>query len=302
MDDVKGLIFDIQHGSLHDGPGTRTTIFLKGCPLHCVWCHNPEGLSPRAEISFRAERCTGCHSCAEICPEHVHQFGETHSMTRDFCQACAMCVSKCPAEALRRVGEWLPLEQVLAEVEADRAVYAAMGGGLTLTGGEPMLQFTFMRALLEEAHQRGIHTCVETCGYAARARYQAILPFVDIFLFEYKATDAEEHARLTGVSNRAILSNLDFLLSSGANVILRCPLVPGVNDHSRHLEGIAALSSRYPRLVGIEVMPYRDTGIDKAARVGKHPTLEGIPTAGDATKAAWIDTLHSLGCAQAVIG
>lgn len=294
MDELKGLVFDIQHGVLHDGPGTRTTVFLKGCPLHCVWCHNPEGVSPRSEISFRAERCTGCHSCAEICPENVHQFGETHSMTRDFCQACAMCVSKCPMEALRRVGEWTPLSQVLKLVEA--------ADKLTLSGGEPMLQFPFTRALLESVRQRGVHTCLETCGYAARARYQAILPLVDLFLFDYKATNAEAHARLTGVSNRAILSNLDFLLTSGAKVILRCPLVPGINDNPSHLEGIAALSQRYPQLAGVEIMAYRDAGQNKAARVGKHPALEGIPTAGDAVKAAWIGSLHALGCTQAVIG
>lgn len=302
MDNIKGLIFDIQHAATHDGPGTRTTVFLKGCPLRCVWCHNPEGVSPRAEISFRAERCTGCHSCAEICPEHVHQFGETHSMKRDFCQACAMCVSKCPMEALRRVGEWMMLDQVLAEVEMHRQVHAAAGGGMTLSGGEPMLQFTFAQALLLAARQRGIHTCLETCGYAARARYQAILPLVDLFLFDYKATNAEEHARLTGVSNRAILSNLDFLLSNGAKVILRCPLVPGINDHPAHLQGIAALARRYPQLAGIEIMAYRDTGESKAARVGKHPALHGISTADETLKADWIGALHALGCEQAVIG
>jgi len=301
MENTKGLIFDIQHSVLHEGPGARTTIFLKGCPMHCVWCRNPEGVSDRAEISFRAERCTGCHSCAEICPEKVHHFGESHSMDRDFCQACAMCVSTCPSKALRRVGEWMLLPQVLAEIETDLEVFGGPGG-VTVSGGEPMLQFPFTRALLEELRQSGIHTCLETCGYVARARYQQLLPLVDLFLFDFKATNAEEHARLTGVSNRAILANLDFLLSSGANVILRCPLVPGVNDSDSHLEGIVALSKRYPQLVGVEIMPYNDTSKVKAAQVGRHPALQAARTTTESVKAGWIGTLHALGCTQAVLG
>jgi pyruvate formate lyase activating enzyme len=195
----------------------------------------------------------------------------------------------------------MTLPQVLAELEAGRDGSALCGDALTLSGGEPMLQFPFTRALLEEARQRGMHTSLETCGYAARARYQQAIPLVDLFLFDYKATNAEEHARLTGVSNRAILSNLDFLLSNGAKVILRCPLVPGVNDRPDHMQGIAALSQRYPELAGIEIVAYHDTGSDKAALVGRHPALQGIKTAEETVQAGWIGALRALGCAQAVI-
>lgn len=290
--DQRGLVFDIQR----DPSARRMRVYLKGCPLRCIWCRNPEGSSSKPEISFRAERCTECHSCAEICPEHVHHFDQPHShvLERDFCNACAQCVSKCPAEALRRVGEWMQVEQALAGCDAQ-----TLSGGLVLTGGEPMLQYPFARSLLAEAKRRGIPTCMETSGYAARARFEQLLPLVDVFYYDYKATNPNDHARLTGVSNRAILSNLDFLVHHAQRVVLRCPLVPGINDTPEHLAGIAALSRRYPRIECVEVIPYHDGGPEKANQVGRHPLLEDVQVPSEATKAAWIETLHDLNCEKA---
>jgi glycyl-radical enzyme activating protein len=293
----RGLVFDIHNGPQRDGLGSRMTVYLKGCPLRCIWCRNPEGGSSRPEISFRAERCTECHSCAEICPEHVHHFDQqqhNHSLERDFCQACAQCVSKCPSEALRRLGEWMQVEQVLMESDS-----ASLSGGLVLSGGEPMLQYTFARALLEEAKNRGIPTSLETCGYAARARYDKILPVVDIFYYDYKVTNPNDHAVLTGASNRAILSNLDFLIHNGAQVVLRCPMIPGINDTPEHMAGIAAISRRYSQLAGIEVIPYREGGTDKANQVGRHPLLQNVKLPDEDVQAGWISSLHNLGCEKA---
>lgn len=294
--DQRGLVFDIQRSPLRAGTGQRTTVFLKGCPLHCIWCRNPEGSSSQPEISFRAERCTECHSCAEICPEHVHHFDQPHihSLERDFCQACAQCVSKCPSRALRRVGEWMQVNQILAEDQA-----GSPSVKLILSGGEPMLQYAFARTLLEEARTRGIQTGLETSGYAARARYENLLSLVDVFFYDYKVTNPNDHARLTGVSNRAILSNLDFLIRSGAQIVLRCPLVPGVNDTTEHMNGIAAIARRYPQLAGVEVIPYYAGGADKANALGQHPILKDVRVPSEETKAGWMNTLHELGCEKA---
>jgi glycyl-radical enzyme activating protein len=289
----KGLVFEIQRGVPRDGSGSRVSVYLKGCPMHCIWCRNPEGGSSRPEISFRAERCMGCHSCAEICPEQVHHFDQpdTHLLERDFCHACAQCVSKCPSEALRRVGEWMLPEQVLGQVQAEM---------LVLSGGEPMLQYSFVHDLLKAAKVQGLICALETCGYAARARYEKLLPLVDVFYYDYKVTNPYDHARLTGVSNRAILSNLDFLLASGARVVLRCPLIPGINDNAEHLNGIAAISRRYPQLAGVEVVPYRKDGQAKASQMGQlHPLLQEIQVPDEQVQAGWIQTLHELGCEKA---
>jgi glycyl-radical enzyme activating protein len=289
----RGLVFEIQRGAQRDGASSRLTVYLKGCPLHCIWCRNPEGGSSRPEISFKAERCMQCHSCAEICPEQVHHFDQPHNHTleRDFCHACAQCVSKCPSEALRRVGEWMEVEQVLQDSQA-----ASFDGGLVLSGGEPMLQYSFAYALLEQTKNRGIATAMETCGYAARARYEKLLPLVDTFYYDYKVTNAYDHARLTGASNRAILSNLDFLLTSGAKVVLRCPLIPGINDTDEHLHGIAAITRRYPQMAGVEVVPYRQDGNSKASQMGLHPLMQEVQPPDEPTKAGWINSLQSLGC------
>jgi glycyl-radical enzyme activating protein len=303
MQAPQGLIFDIQRCSLHDGPGIRTTVFFKGCPLRCVWCHNPESVLHTPEIGYRQDRCHRCGACAEVCEQGAHQVTEEqHLYNRAACIVCEKCVSACPAEGLRKIGDWMTVDQVLTEVELDRAYYQFSGGGMTLSGGEPMLQFPFTLALLQTARQRDLHTCLETCGHSSEAKYGQVLPFVDLFLFDYKATDPELHQRLTGVSNHVILSNLDFLLSNGAQVVLRCPLVPGFNDDAGHLAKIAELSQRYPQLVGIELMAYHELGREKALQVGRAVSLEDVKTTESSEKDRWLAALQSLGCLNAKIG
>lgn len=298
-----GIVFDIQRFALHDGPGIRTTVFLKGCPLRCLWCHNPESWSPHPQLAYNAERCVDCMACRDVCPDGAHMLVDgRHVLDFSACQVAAVCVPACGYDALRIIGEEMTVERVMDEVMRDDPYYRRSGGGLTLSGGEPLAQFEFARALLHDARQQGLHTCLDTSGLAARQRFEAIVDDVDLFLYDYKATSPAEHRRLTGASNMLILDNLDYLYRRAARIILRCPLVPGVNDTAEHLAGIAALAARYPRLEGVQIMGYHSMGRDKAARVGYSNPLGDLPTADAATKTRWLDTLHRLGCARAVSG
>jgi glycyl-radical enzyme activating protein len=293
-----GLLFDLQRTSLHDGPGIRTAVFLKGCPLHCVWCHNPESQSGTKEISFRPEVCVACGACASACTRGAHRIAAgAHHFDRALCQLCGKCADACLSEALKMAGREYTVEGIMSEVRRDALYYRRSGGGVTLTGGEPMLQPEFALELLNAARAEGIHTCLETCGWASQRAYENVLPFVDLFLFDYKATDPEIHRRLTGVSNDLILANLDFLYRQGANVQLRCPLVPGVNDAPEHLAGIAAVSKKYPRIETVELLPYHNLGNVKYERYGQVNPMPGLETASETVKQDWASRFCALGIA-----
>ena len=298
-----GLIFDLQRTSLHDGPGIRTTVFFKGCPLECLWCHNPESRSYKPEVSFNWEKCVNCLSCVKHCEHGAHQVEDAnHVMIHALCVACGTCLPYCAHDALKKIGDEWSVEQVMAEVERDFDFYENSGGGITLSGGEPMGQFKFAVEILRACRERGIHTCVETSGFAPHLKFQEILPLVDLFLFDYKVTESASHQKLIGVSNDLIHQNLDYLYHQGAAIILRCPLVPGVNDTPVHLEGIGKISEMYPNLQGIELMAYHDLGKEKGLRLGQDYPLEGVKNADEATKKNWLETLATLGCERAVIG
>ncbi len=265
-----GIILDLFRCSLHDGPGIRTTVFLKGCPLRCRWCHNPESQAFAPELYFLQERCTGCGACVAVCPQHCHSVNDgRHEIDRAHCTACGRCVAACPAGALEIKGRRMTVAEVMAVVEKDRAFYDGSGGGLTLSGGEPLAQFAFTRALLAAAKERGIHTCLETSGLVDADRLREVAPVTDLFLYDCKATGEELHRQLTGVSNRTITANLELLQQLGAQVILRCPLVPGVNDGEAHLAEIARLGRSCAAIRQIELMPFHAMGRAKAARVGR---------------------------------
>ena len=298
-----GMVFDIQRSSLHDGPGIRTAVFLKGCPLHCAWCHNPESQSKNTEISFRPESCAVCGDCVSTCLHGAHSIvNGVHFYDRSLCEQCGDCVETCLYEALKLAGKELTVREVMAVVLRDRLFYEQSGGGLTISGGEPMLQPEFTLELLKAATAEGVHTCLDTCGWTSQRLYEQVLPFVDLFLFDYKATDPEAHKQWTGVSNKLILSNLDFLVRRGASVRLRCPLVPGINATPEHLAGIAALSKRYPDLDGIDLMAYHNVGNSKYERYGLNNPLPDLQTTEDSTRQAWVEELHALGCMKASLG
>ncbi len=295
--DVTGIVFDIQRFALHDGPGIRTTVFLKGCPLRCTWCHNPESQAFRPQLAFDPDRCTTCAAAAQAHTQGIQLLAHVGAADA----RTGLLADACPHGALRQIGRRMTVEEVMDEVVRDAPYYARSGGGLTLSGGEPLAQGGFALALLRAARALGLHTCLDTSGAVGRRRMEAAADLTDLFLYDYKATDPDEHRRLTGASNRRILDNLDALYRRGARIVLRCPLVPGVNDSPEHLRGIAALSRRYPRLDGVEILPYHDLGRDKAARIGGTFALSGLPAADEATVAAWLDALHGLGCTRAVV-
>jgi glycyl-radical enzyme activating protein len=299
---LTGKIFDIQRAGLYDGPGIRTVVFFKGCPLRCVWCHNPESQQSQPQIAFRPDHCVVCGTCVEVCEHQAHTIlNGQHHYDREHCKRCGECVQQCIFEALQITGREMSVEEVFAEVESDRIYYEQSGGGLTLTGGEPMLQLNFTLALLSKARQSGIHTCIETCGFASPEAYRQVFPLVDLVLFDYKATGSQEHQRLTGVPQDLILKNLALILESGSHLWLRCPIVPGVNDTQEHFQGIAELERQFPQIEVIEILPYHNLGNDKYARYGMTNPLPGIPTAVPQIKDAWLERLRRLGCQKVAL-
>ena len=301
--DTRGIVFDVLRFSLHDGPGIRTTVFLKGCPLSCLWCHNPESQTFRLQLSFNAERCMNCLDCAEVCTTGALAVVDGRLVVQhDLCTGCGDCVDECTSGALSVIGREVSAEDILNEVERDRPYFDRSGGGLTISGGEPFAQPRFTLALLAAAKERGIHTCVDTSGAIHPRRLQEALPYTDLFLFDYKETSPGRHQMVTGVSNELILENLDYLYEKGARIILRCPLVPGINDTSQHLAGIARIAADYPDLEGVQIMAYHNLGRAKSAAIGVDNPLGDLGSADDATKQEWLDRLHALGCTQCELG
>jgi len=294
---VTGLIFEVQRFSIHDGPGIRTTVFMKGCPLRCIWCHNPESAAPRPELSFVPSKCIGCGYCFRICPRGAHQMKEDqHVLDRGVCEVCGSCTDECYAQALEMVGHEATVGEVIDEVLRDQPFYETSSGGITLSGGEPTFQIEFTEALLRISRSAGLHTCVETCGHAEYERLERILPLVDLFLYDVKETDPVRHAEFTGASNERILENLRRLHDDGAAIRMRCPLIPGLNDREDHFEALTALAESLPRIEGIEVMPYHPLGESKTERFGLDASRRPEALTPDkATIAAWVDRLRALG-------
>ena len=266
---TEGVVFDIQHFCVDDGPGIRTTVFLKGCPLRCAWCHNPEGLLPQPQLFYAASSCTSCQACASVCPGGCHQFVDGHH-TVDFssCTLCGACVDACPNEALRVSGRRMIPQDVLVEVLRDMPFFETSGGGVTLSGGEPLLQVDFACAIARGAKEKGLHVSVETSGHCAEEALCRISKYVDLFLFDFKLASSERHKKLTGVGNEKILNNLALLNSLGKPVILRCPIIPGCNDHEEHYLSIASLANQTPCVREIHLEPYHPFGVDKYASLG----------------------------------
>ena len=286
---ARGLVFDVKKFSIHDGPGIRTTVFFKGCPLSCPWCHNPESQAPQPELVVRANRCIRCGACLSACPHGaVIGDGETYGSTAEHCQLCGACVEACYAEARQIVGRVMTVAEVMAEVERDIAFYDQSGGGVTFSGGEPLAQPGFLGALLRASRQAGIHTAVDTCGYAPWAVLDAIRGDVDLFLYDLKLMDDQDHRRLTGVSNQLILENLRALSENGHAIVLRIPVIPGMNDSPDNLRELAAFAGALPHLQGIDLLPYHATALDKYARMNRTYSLRGAqpPDAEDLAEIA----------------
>lgn len=263
----RGLVFNIARFSIHDGPGIRTTVFLKGCPLRCWWCHNPESQSSRPEVTYFQERCRQCGDCVKACAHHALQLEGGVRVDETLCERCGTCVDACLADARQIAGKWMSAGEVLGQIERDRVFYEESGGGVTLSGGEPLQQGTFGEILLRLCRARGIHTTVDTCGYTAPGVLERIAAFVDLFLFDIKLIDPQQHREYTGVANDLILSNLNWLVTHNRNVILRVPVIPACTDSDENLSAIVRLA-RSLGLRRIHLLPYHRIAMDKYQRLG----------------------------------
>ena len=278
-----GVITHIQRFSIHDGPGIRTTVFLKGCQMHCPWCHNPETYRHAPQIQVFPERCIGCSACASICQHAAHEFTETgHTYHRDRCVVCGQCVDQCYAKSLVRVGETRTAESVVADVLSDRSFYEP-NGGVTVSGGEPLLQPEFTRDILERCRHEGIHTAVETNLAWPWQSIVPLVPLVDLFLVDIKTMDDAAHRAWTGVSNRQTLENLRRLDSHGKPLVVRTPVVVGVNERPEQIGEIADFLATLQNVLQYDLLPYHPLGTGKYESLGfdEPPPEFSAPTSAE---------------------
>lgn len=266
---MKGTIFNIQRFSVHDGPGIRTNVFLKGCPLRCLWCHNPEGLEASPQIKYSPVLCIGCGSCVKACPEGLHMMSDEKIHTFDIsrCISCGKCVKACPTDSLETAGREADTDEIISVVLKDSLYYAG-GGGMTVSGGEPFFQPGFTLELLKKAKENKINTAVETSGFAGRDAILGAVPYIDLFLYDYKITDYNQHLKVTGVDKSVIMGNLEAISSAGAKIILRCPIIPGINDNKEHFDGICAAADKFDGIYRVDIMPFHSLGISKWEKLG----------------------------------
>ncbi len=266
--EIKGLVFDIKKYAIHDGPGIRTTVFFKGCPLQCQWCHNPESWSSCAEHGLRKGRCIGCGQCVEACPQQAISLVENRPVTdMNKCNLCGQCVEACIAGAREIIGQEMTVSEVMAEVEQDIIFYDQSGGGVTFSGGEPLMQPEFLLALLNQCQTQQIHTAVDTSCYAEPEIVEMVSKRADLFLCDLKHMDNEIHERFTGVGNTLILDNIRRLSEAGKEIVIRIPVIPGFNDEKANIEATGKFTALLPGVSRIDILPFNLGGNEKSARL-----------------------------------
>lgn len=269
---MNGIIFDIQHYSVYDGPGIRTCVFLKGCPLHCAWCHNPESQKPRAEISYFADRCAGCGRCVDACPNEAITLTKEGVVRDDErCTVCAKCVAACENGAMEKIGKEVGAEEIAEIVAGDKPFYDNSGGGVTISGGEPTMQAEFLFSLLQSLKDRGIHTAVETCGCFKEALIPELIDLTDLFLFDIKHMNQQMHKKFTGVANQKILSNFEKIhaRAGSGRIIPRVPLIPGFNSDPDSIDEIITFLKQIRYKGPVHLMPYNKMAKTKYEKIGK---------------------------------
>jgi len=301
---MQGIIFDIQRFALHDGPGIRTTVFIKGCPLLCKWCCNPESQEMKEQLAYDSKKCNNSLDCVSVCKPEAHSslFGY-HRFNRSSCTSCGECANVCNNDALKFYGYRKTSDEIIKEVLKDKDYFRNSEGGLTLSGGDPLHQVLFSTEILKKAKAENIHTCIETSGFAERIKMEEIAAYTDLFLYDYKMTDDKQHLKYIGVSNQKIIENLALLAILKKEVILRCILVPGVNDNEQHFRAIANLSNKYANISKVELMLYHDYGSHKYAPLD----MEYWPDApaGSTSKAKgeeWLSAIKRFGGKNIFIG
>jgi len=268
--EVSGIIFNIQKFSVHDGPGIRTTVFLKGCPLSCRWCSNAESMNPEPEPGIIIERCTGCGECVSGCPQNALKIGEERvNIDRSMCNACGECVPSCPEEAITIYGKMVSIDDVLKQVLKDKAFYSGSDGGVTVSGGEPLRQPEFVKELFRKCKEEGISTCLDTCGYASGEALRDVLQYTDNVLIDLKHMNTDKHRAFTGVDNDRIKENAAIVSESKADVLFRIPLIGGVNADEDNIRKTAAFINSLGEGNQVEILPYHRLGIGKYKILGR---------------------------------
>lgn len=298
MQEGGGLIFDIKRYSINDGPGIRVTIFLKGCPLNCQWCHNPESISPKIQKLFTASKCIGCEECCRVCPVQACRLTPEGIVTDDsLCTLCGKCAEVCPTLATEMSGCYRSVDELLEIIEKERPFFDQSGGGVTFSGGEPLLYPDFLIEILDACGKQQIHRAIDTSGFVKTATLLEVAKHTDLFLYDLKMIDAEKHKRYTGVDNQLILENLKILAESGAVIRVRIPLIGGVNDDDASIEAAAAFVvglSGEKKLV--DLLPFHNVAKGKDMKLGQERDLSGLcePTPDDLERVIRIFAGHGL--------
>lgn len=264
MNNTKGTIFDIQRFSVNDGPGIRTSVFMKGCALECSWCHNPESWKSEPELAFIEEKCIMCEECANVCPNNVHSFiDNAHKIDRDKCKLCGKCVEVCSTGALKIYGKEYTVKEIFDIVIKDKLYYEESGGGVTVSGGEPLQQYKFVLELFQMLKLNDVHTCLDTTGFCNTSILEHIIPHTDLFLFDYKLSNYSDYCTHTNINYDAVLRNLNILDINKKEIILRCPIIPNLNDNDAHIDSLINLVSGHINIIQVDIIPYHKLGESK---------------------------------------